>query len=418
MSKIEIKSKEITFVPIEQIIEHPKNANRHSVEQIDRLCKLIKYQGFRSPLIISKRSGFLVSGHGRLMSAKKLGLKELPCVYQEFESEAQEYAYVISENEIARWAELDKQAVYDELDKIDVPDIELLGLEDFELPTIEELEPQTDEDEVPEVDDPITKRGDIWLLGKHRLCCGDSTMIDDVEKLMNGEKADMVFTDPPYGMKLKTDWDQSSQAHSKNGKSWNGKKKNYDEVIGDHEDFSEDLIHTILTFDYVKEMFIFGADYFAELLPNKNDGSWVVWDKRVTENFDKVMGSSFELCWSKVNHKRDIARIRWCGIYGTEKEHDHKRLHPTQKPVELITWFFEKWCKDLKKCVDLYGGSGSTLLGCEKHNKECYTMELDEKYCDVIINRWQNYTGKQAVLESTGETYNSLKDKNEQLKQA
>ena len=399
---MQIQSKNINLIDIESIVPNPKNANRHSPEQITRLEKLIKYQGFRNPLIISNRTGFLIVGHGRLEAAKNLGYKKLPVIYQDFENEAQEYAYLISDNEIARWAELDKQAVYDELENIEIDDLELLGLEDFESPEIEEFEPQSDEDDVPEVEKPITKRGDVWLLGNHRLMCGDSTMIDDVDKLMNSEKADFVFTDPPYGMKLDADYSKMGSSGIK-----------YDNLKGDHEDFNEDLINTIFTFSYVKEMFIFGADYFAELLANKNDGSWVVWDKRSNGDdigvMDKQFGSQFELCWSKNKHKREIARIlKETGVFAARG--DDKSVHPTQKPIKLVKWFFDKWCTDLNLCVDLYLGSGTTLIACENTKKNCYGMELDEKYCDVIINRWQNYTGKRATLESSGQTYEELCD--------
>ena len=134
-------------------------------------------------------------------------------------------------------------------------------------------------------------------------------------------------------------------------------------------------------------------------MPNKNDGSWIVWDKRDdNEQFDKMYGSSFELCWSKNKHKRDIARVRWCGVFGTEKEFDKKRHHPTQKPTALVQWFLDRYSKDNQSIVDLFGGSGSTLIACEQLNRKCYTMELDEHYCDVIIQRWENLTGKKAEL--------------------
>ena len=144
---------------------------------------------------------------------------------------------------------------------------------------------------------------------------------------------------------------------------------------------------------------MWGADYYAELLPNKNDGSWVVWDKRGDESADKMYGSTFELCWSKAKHKRMMARVKWAGIFGMEKEHDKKRVHPTQKPVELVTWFFDYFSlKDKKNVVDLYGGSGSTIIASEKVGKSAFVMELDPKYCDVIVKRWEDFTGKKAIL--------------------
>jgi len=277
-----------------------------------------------------------------------------------------------------------------------------LGFDLSELGIIE-VEGETDEDSAPEPPkDPISKLGDLWILGDHRLLCGDSTDIDQVNKLMDGEKADMVFTDPPYGMKLDCDWSsaKSSLKFASEKSALGGKK--HRNVIGDHEDFSPELINTVFkNFGYCKEVFLWGADYYAEYLPNKNDGSWVVWDKRLDESADKMYGSTFELCWSKARHKRMLARVKWAGIFGTEQEFDRKRHHPTQKPIKLAEWFFDYYSlQDKKKVVDLYGGSGSTLIASEKAKKRCFIMELDPKYVDVIIQRWQDFTGKEAVHES------------------
>lgn len=376
--------------------------NKHPEDQIDRLCRLIQYQGFRNPLVVQMGTNLIVAGHGRLEAAKKLGIERVPVTYQKFDDEAQLYAYMTSDNAIASWAELDLSQINVDIQDLGPDlDVDMLGLKDFEIEPLDRLEPQSDEDAVPEVEHPITRRGDIWLLGEHRVMCGDSTMIDDVEKLMDGEKADMVFTDPPYGMMLDADYSKMGDSGIK-----------HDNIKGDHEDFSEDLINTIFLFDYVKEMFIFGADYFAELLPDRNNGSWVTWDKRSNGDkigvMDKQFGSSFELCWSKSKHKREIARVlKETGVFASRGE--DKPAHPTQKPVKLVEWFFSKWCDGLSNCADLYLGSGSTLIACEKTNRKCYGMELDEKYCDIIIKRWEDYTGKKATLESIGQTYEELK---------
>jgi DNA modification methylase len=263
-------------------------------------------------------------------------------------------------------------------------------MDDFELPLDADEAKDEIEDDVPADVDTRCKTGDVWQLGEHRLMCGDSTSQAAVEILMDGQKADMVFTDPPYGMSLDTDY-------SKMGNS----SINHRKVIGDNEDFCSDLITTIFQFSYVKEMFIFGADYFAELLPNKNEGSWIVWDKRSDGEsgigkMDGMFGSAFELCWSKSKHKRDIARFT---RYTSDYTGDEKPVHPTQKPVKLINWFLDKWSKSENLIVDLFGGSGSTLIACEKTNRKCFMMELDEKYCDVILARWEGYANKKAVLE-------------------
>lgn len=176
---------------------------------------------------------------------------------------------------------------------------------------------------------------------------------------------------------------------------------------GKVDDFTPEMLTIIFTcFNYVKEIFLWGADYFAELLPDKNNGSWIVWDKRANGNddikqdlsSDKMYGSCFELCWSKNKHKRDIARIKWAGVFGTEKEFDHKRHHPTQKPTALVQWFLDRYSKEKQLIVDLFGGSGSTLIACEQLGRKCFMMELDPKYCDVILQRWENLTGKKAEL--------------------
>jgi DNA modification methylase len=417
---MEIKSKEILIIDINKIVPNPKNPNKHPKEQIERLSSIIDFQGFRQPLIVSNRSGFLVAGHGRLEIAKLKGVTQLPVMYQDFDSEAQEYAFCVADNEIARWAQTDLSMVNtDMLDLGPDFDIDMLGIKDFVLEPIEKFEPQSDEDAVPEVVHPITRKGDLWLLGKHRLLCGDSAMIDDVEKLMNGEKADMVYTDPPYGMFLKTDF-SSMDGLSPEGKSFLGTSggKKHKPVKGDSEDFNPEFISNIFTcFDYCKEVFLWGADYYSEYLINKNDGAWIVWDKRTNEgasedqalSADRLFGSSFELCWARSKHKREIARIR-NGIFGVKNESGNsKTVHPTQKPVQLAEWFFEKWGSGAKLVADIFAGSGSTLIACEKTNRICHTLEFDEGYCDVIIKRWEAFTGKKATLELTGQTYEELK---------
>ena len=273
------------------------------------------------------------------------------------------------------------------------------GLDVWENEDDKVTEGLIEDDEIPEVKESKVKRGDIWQLGEHRVMCGDSTSSDDVEKLMNGEKADLVFTDPPYGMNLDTDYSKmkNNSTFAKEKGVKDGKK--YNKVIGDNQDFKMELITTIFkNFDYCKEIFIWGIDYFAEHIEDKNKGSWFVWDKRVDENFDKMYGSCFELCYSKNKHKREIIRVRWASVFGTEKEFDHKRHHPTQKPILLSENFVKKYSKENNTIIDLYLGSGSTLIAAEKLNRKCYGMELDEKYCDVIINRWEQFTGLKATI--------------------
>ena len=398
---------QIEQLKVGDLIPYVNNSRTHSDEQVMQVASSIKEFGFTNPILIDDDSG-IIAGHGRLMAAKKLGLDEVPCIRLGHLSEAQRKAYVIADNQLALNSGWDLDTLKLEMDRLGELDfdIELLGFDDDFLASLMIEEPGeglTDEDAVPEPPEtPTTVEGDVWVLGNHRLMCGDSTSIDAVDKLMDGNKADVVFTDPPYGMFLDADYsDMSSKFKGSEG----GNK--YDNVIGDHEDFDPLLIETIFTnFSYCKEIFLWGADYYSENLENKNSGSWVVWDKRGDESADKMFGSTFELCWSKARHKRMLARVKWAGIFGMEKEHDKKRKHPTQKPVALVDWFFDYYSLNkLSNIVDLYGGAGSTLLSAEKNSKNCMMMELDPKYCDVIIKRWQEFTGKQAINEGTGKPY-------------
>ena len=392
MSEIKIHCKHDEIVDPNKLKNHPKNRNKHGQDQIDRLAELYKYHGIRHPIIVSNLSNCIVAGHGRKLAAIRAGIKEMPVVYQDFDSSEAEYAFIQADNAIALWAELDLSGINTDLAELGPDfDINMLGIRDFTL-DMSDKEFEGDPDEVPEVVEPVAKLGQIYRLGDHRLMCGDSTDEATVAALMDGEKADMVFTDPPYGMDLDTDYSKLPAAP--NGAK---PKKDFRKVAGDSEDFSPELIKTVLhNFSYTKEIFMFGADYYAEHLEDKNSGSWIVWDKRVTEAFDKMIGSAFELCWSKAKHKREIARFNNT-LFSGESDAKNK-VHPTQKPIKLIEWFFEKWGSGLSNVVDLFGGSGSTLIACEKTNRKCFMMELDPHYVSVIVERWRKFTGKEAYL--------------------
>ena len=398
---------------VADLIPYALNSRTHSDEQVAQLAASIREFGFTNPVLVDEKNN-LIAGHGRLLAARKLKLEQVPAVVVTGLDDRKRRALVIADNKLALNAGWDDEALRVELEDLAGDFGALMGFSEDELVALlkqeEGTEGLTDEDAVPEVpEQPVTREGDVWVLGRHRLMCGDSTSIDAVERLMDGRKADMVFTDPPYGMKLDTDYSTikgSSKAKIKGG----GKK--YDKIIGDHDDFSPELINTVFScFGYCPEIFLWGADYYAELIPEKNEGSWIVWDKRGSEDADKIVGSCFELCWSKAKHKRDVARVKWMGAFGHADARN--RVHPSQKPLALCDWFFERWGKPSDTVVDLFGGSGSTLIACEKTARDCRMMELDPKYCDVIIKRWQDFTGQQATLEGTDETYDALKAQRE-----
>ena len=395
-----IRCQHSELVDIHKLVPHPKNPNNHPKEQVERLAKIIDHQGQRSPIVVSKQSGFMIVGHGRLEAMKSLGWDRVAVDYQDFDSEATEYAHMTADNAIGEWSGLDLSKI--NLDMIDLGpdlDIELLGLKDFEVEPLDRLDPQTDEDAVPEVTHPITRKGDVWLLGNHRVLCGDSTMIDDVEKLMNGEKADMVFTDPPYNIGFKPQ------------RGTHDIIKNDDMSEGDFKDFLSEVFlncKTILKKDTYLISFMGWStiqDFNYALRDLFEIKSMPVW---VKNNFGigyytRPKYEPFYLCLNgkpvkPINPPADVF----------EYKKVHKTIHSCEKPVDMIVGIVDHFNKG-GLFYEPFGGSGSMLIACEKTNRKCYGMELDEKYCDVIIKRWEEYTGKSATLESTGQTYVEMK---------
>jgi DNA modification methylase len=224
--------------------------------------------------------------------------------------------------------------------------------------------------------------GDLWQLGEHRLACGDCTDAAVVARVMGREKAAMVFTDPPYGMRLDADF---------SGMVCLGVGNKYENVVGDHEDY--DPMHLFRDFGYCREIFLWGADYYAEKIPKRNDGSWVVWDKMgggngVNDDYDKMFGSNFELCWSKEKHKRALCRVLWKGIFGLSKEDTKRRVHPTQKPTELAEWFLSRFSVENAIVADPFLGSGTTIIACENLKRKCRAIEISPQYVSVAIQRF------------------------------
>jgi len=367
-------------VKINQIKSNPNNPRLIKDDKFYKLVKSLEedpdFCNVRP--VVCNTDMIVLGGNMRLKAAKELGWKEIPCEIVDW-SEEKQRAFTIKDN--VGYGEWDWDMLANEWD---AEQLNEWGLEvpDFKA---EVLEAEEDDYEAPEggIETDIVL-GDLFEIGEHRLLCGDSTDSDAVARLMNGQKADMVFTDPPYGMFLDTNYDQmfaNDKNHKKTG-------ERFEKVKGDHNDFVPEFINTIFScFNDTKEIFIWGADYFAELIPDRINGSWVVWDKRCDENMDKVSGNTFELCWSKQKHKRLVARILWSGHHGMHKDDTKTRVHPTQKPTQLAKWFFNQWGNDNDLVADLFLGSGSTMVAAHQLKRKCYGMELDPKYCQVIIDR-------------------------------
>lgn len=370
---------------ISELKNWKNNPRTISEESYKELKESIGSLGNFEPLVINV-DGTVLAGNQRLRVAKEKGDKEVEVSVPERELTEEEVKKIgiISNRHSGEW-DMDKLA--NEFEDI----LEELGFDDL-LPEVE-LEVEEDDYEEPEDLETTVVLGDVYQLGEHRLMCGDSTKIEDVEKLMNGQKADMVFTDPPYGISLETDL--SSIRTELRG--WKGQGGRYKPVIGDDKPF--DASFFIEYFGDI-EQFWWGANYYSYSLPEYINCSWLVWDKRENESGGKVdggVGSEFELCWSKKKHQQQIIRKLWSGLYGTETQDVRSRIHPTQKPLEVSAWVLERYSEEGNIVVDIFGGSGSTLIACEQTNRKCYMMEIDPYYCQVIIDRWEKFTNKKAV---------------------
>lgn len=386
---------------IDELIPYCNNSRTHDESQILQIASSIKEFGFTNPVLIDEDNG-IIAGHGRVLAARKLGINKVPSIKLSHLTDIQKKAYIIADNKIALNAGWDEELLKNEIEQLIANDfdIDLIGFSDEEIDNLlgeeESKQGLTDEDDVPEVsEDPITKPGDVWILGNHRLMCGDSTSIDDVNKLINGHCVDMVYTDPPYGVSI-------VNCGAIKGTVGGGKivKCNkYAPIIGDDSiDIAIEAIQIIKAIGAKVEI-IWGGNYFSSALGNSS--CWVVWDKENTGNF-----ADAELAWTNQKTAVRIFKHMWNGMIRAS-EHGQKRVHPTQKPVALALWCFEKYGESSKTILDLFGGSGSTLVACEKVDKISLIMELSPDYCDVIIKRWQDFTGKEAVLESTGLKFNS-----------
>lgn len=387
---------------VQSLIPYARNSRVHSDSQVAQIAASIKEFGWTNPVLIDKEGG-IIAGHGRVLAARKLGQELVPCITLSNLSEAQKRAYVIADNKLALNAGWDNDLLRVEIEDLKAAnfDLDLLGFTAKEidaLKPIEVTEGLTDEDATPEVpEEPVTRLGDVWLLGKHRVMCGDSTSVDAVDRLMDGGKADMVFTDPPYGYRY----------------------------VSNYQDKHEILMNDDVLLDFLP------AAYAAM---NENSAIFVCGSHQTIHQWRPMVDEHFAyknlIVWKKNNwsmgdlygafagqHELIIfahkGRIELRGERSRdvwEFDRDPPKHHPTQKPVDLIEFATAKTTDKGATVLDLFGGSGSTLIACEKTGRTARLMELDPKYCDVIVKRWQDFTGKKAILESTGKPFAETSD--------
>ena len=341
----------------------------------------------------------LIAGHGRLLAARKLKMDQVPSIVVAGLDDRRRRALVIADNKLALNAEWDVEALGVELDDLAEEFGELMGFSQDELVALmtKVEEGLTDEDAVPDAPDvPITVEGDVWTLGNHRLMCGDSTSIDAVDKLMDGQKADMVFTDPPYGVSFQSNMRTKSEKF---------------DVLKNDDKFLD--IAPIISAWSTGWLFVWTSWKVLPQWLNQMESfgyptNQVIWFKGGggIGDLKKTFSSDYEtaLVWHR---GAELTGKRIGSVWKLEKDGAATYKHPTQKPVALGVEAIDKTTSVGASVLDLFGGSGSTLIACEKTTRHCRMMELDLKYCDVIIKRWQEFTGKQAVHEN-GKTYDEL----------
>jgi len=401
----------IEQVKLDALIPYARNSRTHSDAQVAQIAASIKEFGFTNPVLIDE-TGSIIAGHGRVMAARKLAIADVPSIRLTHLTEAQKKAYVIADNKLALNAGWD-----DEMLAVELTDLKDMGfdldLTGFSTDEIEDLlapvgtEGLTDEDAVPEVPEaPVTVLGDVWLLGKHRVMCGDSTSIDAVEKLMAGEGADMLLTDPPYNVAYEGATKQKLTIQN--------------DSMGDGE-FWQFLRDAFVTAETAMKngavFYIWHSDSEGYNFRGAcQDAGFKVRQCLIWKKSSLVMGRQ-DYHW-----KHEPCLYGWKEGAGHLWAADRKQTtilefdkpsrngeHPTMKPVGLFEYQMLNNTKGGDIVLDLFGGSGTTIIAAEKNGRYGYLMELDPKYCDVIVQRWQEFTGQTATLESNGKPFISLK---------
>jgi DNA modification methylase len=404
-----------------------KNNPRINVDAVNVVKKSLKEFGFQQPLVIDKDNKIVV-GHTRLLAAKELGLKTVPCVVANDLSDEQIKAYRIMDNKSSEYASWNYGLLTKEVtDLLEADyDLNLTGFDEFELKDLGididlgfAEQPLTSEDDAPAIEEnPITVLNDIWQLGNHKLICGDSTELNTINLLMESQKADLIFTDPPYGISF-------GGGRAKGTTEKGDKVKAHGMIINDdlRDDDLSNLLKDALSNSkmFAKEeapcYVCFNYKNFVNFEESFEDAgfkvdSLIVWDKR-----------SIGLGMSNYRPQHEFIFYckggQWFGsknqsdLWSMSRGNTSAYVHPTQKPVELISKALENSSKKGDIVIDVFGGSGSTVIACELHNRKAMIVDLDPKYCDVIIKRWQNYTGKDAIHLETNKTYNELQKNTE-----
>ena len=404
---------------IEKLIPYARNPRTHSDAQIAQIAASIAEFGFNNPILVDTKAG-IIAGHGRLLAARKLQLKEVPVIVLDHLTETQKRAYILADNQLALNAGWDEQLLRSELAALQDEDfsLELIGLYDDELARLlaaqDAAEGLTDEDAVPDLpENPVSAVGDLWILGSHKLLVGDATIDPEVTRLMANDAADLIFTDPPYNVdyegytedRLKIKGDRMSDAEFKQFleaafQSCRTAAKPGASLYVCHSSSWQREFQNALESA--------GFEVRCQIIWAKNTFAW---------GFGRYKFQHEPLFYAHVAGQKDP----WYGdksqsTVWQENKPAANRIHPTAKPVELIERALLNSSKAGDLVADLFGGSGSTLIACERRNRKARLMEIDPKYADCIVRRWQEYVGKKAVLDGDGRTFEEVS--RERLKEA
>lgn len=397
--------------PIENITPYARNSRTHSDEQVAQIAASIREWGWTNPILVDEDGG-LIAGHGRLLAARKLGLSQIPTMVAKGWSEAQKKAYVIADNKLALNAGWDLELLAVELGDLQGFDFDLLltGFSDDELGKLlaEKTEGNTDPDDIPEVPiDPIAKPGDVWLLGKHRLVCGDSTAADTVAKALNGVSPHLMVTDPPYGVEYDPAWREKAgvaASGTAKGKVLNDDKADWRAAWAL---FPGDVAY------------VWHAGLFAGVVGDSLAAcdlmlrSQIIWDKGQLVLSRGDYHWEHEPCWYAV---KKGAKGHWAGdrkqttVWHIAKPKKNETGHGTQKPVECMKRPIENNSSPGQAVYEPFSGSGTTIIAGEMTGRSIHAIELNPAYVDVAIKRWQDFTGKPATLEGDGRTFAELSE--------
>lgn len=398
MQEIQIACDVKDHLPLESLTAFQGNLKTLLKDRYEKLKKEIIETGFAFPVYVwrdANSQARIIGGHQRVRTLTRMkdegwSIPDVPVVFIKARSHKEAKRRVLQD--VAQYGEVDKQGLYEFMTEaeIEMDDLE----ESFSIPQIElDMGSFRDEyfgepaesgsgDELLEVpSNPVTTLGDIWTLGNHRLMCGDSTSLVDATRLIDGLTVDLLLTDPPYGVSVVDDRGQIGRAKLT-------KQGTYRPIIGDETTDTARKSYELALELEIKNMILWGGNYYSDFLPPR--AGWVVWDKRgemASNNF-----ADCELAWTSLSTPARIYRQVWRGMI--KEGESGSRVHPTQKPVQLSQWCLSDLFPKANRILDLFGGSGSTLIACEKSGRQCLMMELDPGYCDVILERWTQTTGQ------------------------